>query len=117
MISSGKRNSGVTLLEVILALVILSLTVVGAMQASSQCLAVSNRVRHFDAARRTLDAGNLMYPINSTNEVDLLDENRWRSDSRGTCIVVTLSRMRRMNIRFRLLRARPAERHVTRVVI
>ena len=72
MKSGVKLRSGITLLEVILALMMLSLTVVGAMRAASQCLAVSDRVRHFDHAKRTLDAGNLAYPISVTNEIDEL---------------------------------------------
>ena len=68
-----QKRAGITLLEVLLALAILSITVISMMQAATRCLAVTKKSKHFDAARQTMDAGMLNNPLIATNDVAELD--------------------------------------------
>lgn len=52
-----------TLIEVVLALAILSVGLFGLLMAASRCLAVIGVSRDYEVARRTLDRGELDHPL------------------------------------------------------
>jgi prepilin-type N-terminal cleavage/methylation domain-containing protein len=54
---------GFTLIEVVLALAILSVGLFGLLMAASRCLAVIGVSRDYEVARRTLDRGELDHPL------------------------------------------------------
>jgi prepilin-type N-terminal cleavage/methylation domain-containing protein len=54
---------GFTLIEVVLALAILSVGLFGLLMAASRCLAVIGISRDYEVARRTLDRGELDHPM------------------------------------------------------
>ena len=63
-------KSGMTLIEVMLAITILVIGVFSMVQASSNCLAVAKRSQQFSEARQTMDRGMLEHPIIETNMVE-----------------------------------------------
>ena len=70
---SRSSSSGMTLVEVLLALTILTVAAVGMIQAASSCLAVAKRARNFEVARRVLDVARLEHPLIKTNFVGDLE--------------------------------------------
>ena len=65
---------GFTLLEIILAMVILSVSVAALVGSSSKCIAVARKAMDFETARRVLAQGELEFPlIVATNDLEQLE--------------------------------------------
>lgn len=58
-----KTTSGMTLVEVLLAMAILTLGLFSLTSASSRCLAIMRTAGQYHAARAVLDQGSLEYPL------------------------------------------------------
>ena len=61
-----------TLVEVILAVAILSAGLTVLLTGVSRCLAVMKKAKNYQVAQWTLGLGNLEYPLLKTNEVEKL---------------------------------------------
>ncbi|MEI6787386.1 MAG: prepilin-type N-terminal cleavage/methylation domain-containing protein [bacterium] len=57
------RKSGMTLIEVLMALAILTVAAGVLMTATSRCLAVVRTAKNYYEARRILETGELEYPL------------------------------------------------------
>ena len=58
-----KLQAGFTLLEVMIAVVILAVGTFALVEATSRCLGVVRQARNFQKARTVLDVGELEHPI------------------------------------------------------
>ncbi len=67
--STGK-SSGVTLVEAMLALAILSTGIFVLMETTARCLSVIRVSRNYQTARAVLDMGEQDHPLSWTNEVE-----------------------------------------------
>ncbi len=67
---SGSPQSGVTLVEAILALAILGISIFVLIETTARCLAVIRTSKHYQNARAVLDRGELDYPIMTTNSAE-----------------------------------------------
>lgn len=67
MIRNASSKTGLTLIEVLIALVILSVGVASMMLAMSRCLAVVRTARNRDVARSLLWLMEVEYPIDKTS--------------------------------------------------
>jgi len=63
-------KAGITLVEAVLALAILSIGVFVLMETAARCLAVARMSKNYQTARLTLDLGEMEYPLVATNELD-----------------------------------------------
>ena len=61
---------GVTLVEAVLALAILSIGIFVLIETTARCLAVIRVSRNYQTARAVLDQGELEYPLRGTNMVE-----------------------------------------------
>lgn len=61
---------GLTLVEAVLALAILSISIFVLIETTAKCLAVIRVSRNYQTARTVLDQGELEYPLNGTNSVE-----------------------------------------------
>lgn len=68
-----KSKAGMTLIEVFIAVVILSTGLVVLLTAASRCLAVMKSAKNYQNAQWTLNKGDLDYPIVPTNDVKQLE--------------------------------------------
>ncbi|MDD4873232.1 MAG: hypothetical protein PHR77_21975 [Kiritimatiellae bacterium] len=73
-----KRHSkpgkiGFTLVEVFLAVSLMSIGLVAMLTAVSRCLAVMKSAKNYQTAQWTLNKGDLDYPIVATNDVKSLE--------------------------------------------
>jgi prepilin-type N-terminal cleavage/methylation domain-containing protein len=64
-----RGDEGMTLIEVFIAVVILSVGLVVLLTAASRCLAVMKAAKYYQNAQWTLNKGDLEYPITPTNDV------------------------------------------------
>ncbi|MFC1461534.1 hypothetical protein ACFLQR_03330, partial [Verrucomicrobiota bacterium] len=69
-ISDRKPVMGVTLVEAILALAILSIGILVLVETTARCLAVIRVSRNYQTARAVLDRGELEYPLHGSNTVE-----------------------------------------------
>jgi len=72
---SGKsleERGGFTLLEVFLAVILMSVGFVAMLTAVSRCLAVMRSAKNYQTAQWTLNKGELDYPLVTTNDVKTL---------------------------------------------
>jgi prepilin-type N-terminal cleavage/methylation domain-containing protein len=67
--SNRTSQRGFTLIEVMLAVAIMSVSALALLLATSQCLAVASRSRKYHDAVSILDRGELEHPLIVTNEV------------------------------------------------
>ena len=73
-IRHNKRlSAGMTLIEVFIAVVILSTGLVVLLTAASRCLAVMKSAKNYQTAQWTLNKGDLDYPVVPTNDVKQLE--------------------------------------------
>lgn len=63
------RNSGVTLIEVLLAASILGTGLMVLLTGASRCLTVVHKAKNYQIAQWTLNMGELDYPVIDTNDV------------------------------------------------
>jgi prepilin-type N-terminal cleavage/methylation domain-containing protein len=63
---------GFTLVEVLLATLILSLALVALLTGASRCLAVMKQAKQYQTAQWTLGLGEVDYPMEATNDVKQL---------------------------------------------
>jgi prepilin-type N-terminal cleavage/methylation domain-containing protein len=63
---------GMTLVEVILAIAILSTAMVALLVATSRCLSAMKAAQRYQGAQWTMGAAEVDFPINETNEVESL---------------------------------------------
>ena len=66
------NNEGFTLIEVMLAVIILSVGLTVMLTAASRCLAIMRSAKNYQTAQWTLNKGDLDYPIVTTNDVKSL---------------------------------------------
>lgn len=66
------RRGGMTLVEVLLAIAILSTSMVALLVASSRCLAVMKLAQRYQGAQWAMGAAEVDYPIYETNDVKSL---------------------------------------------
>jgi prepilin-type N-terminal cleavage/methylation domain-containing protein len=59
----ARRRRGMTLIEVMMAVAILSIGVFALVDAAARCLAVVRQARNFHLARMVLDQAELEYPV------------------------------------------------------
>lgn len=70
MKTSGRRSrQGLTLIEVILAVALLSLGVVAILTAASRCLAVMKQARNYQTAQWVLAMGELEHPLRYDDDI------------------------------------------------
>ncbi len=67
---SVRPESGVTLVEAILALAILGIGIFVLIETTARCLAVIRTSKHYQNARAVLDRGELDYPVTATNSAE-----------------------------------------------
>ena len=67
--SNRKSRNGFTLIEVMLAVAIMSASAFALLLATSRCLGVASRSRKYHDAVSILDRGELEHPLIVTNEV------------------------------------------------
>ncbi|QBG46212.1 prepilin-type N-terminal cleavage/methylation domain-containing protein [Verrucomicrobia bacterium S94] len=72
-----KSKSGLTLVEVLLALVILSVGVSALMTAMSQCLSVVRTARNRDVARGLIQQIDMLYPIEEVDVEEMTEEGEF----------------------------------------
>jgi len=67
-----KKNSspGMTLVETVLALAILSIGIFILVETTAKCLAVVRQARNYQTARAVLDRGESEHPLRGTNTVE-----------------------------------------------
>jgi prepilin-type N-terminal cleavage/methylation domain-containing protein len=65
-------RSGMTLVEVILAIAILGSSMVALLVASSRCLTAMKAAQRYQGAQWTMGAAEVDFPIHETNEVESL---------------------------------------------
>lgn len=58
-----RNRSGLTLIEALLAIVILGVGILALTEAASRCVAILRLTRNYHTARGILDQGELEYPI------------------------------------------------------
>jgi len=63
-------KNGMTLVEAVLALAILSIGIFILVEATAKCLAVVRLSRNYQTARAVLDRGEGEYPLRGTNKVE-----------------------------------------------
>lgn len=63
-------KSGMTLVETVLALAILSIGIFILVETTAKCLAVVRMARNYQTARATLGRGESEYPLRGTNSVE-----------------------------------------------
>ena len=63
-----RQRTGLTLVEVLLAMIIIGTGGLVLMTAASRCLAVVRVARNYHSARHVFDLGELEYPIAQTND-------------------------------------------------
>ncbi|MFC1497388.1 prepilin-type N-terminal cleavage/methylation domain-containing protein [Verrucomicrobiota bacterium] len=68
-----KKSSGMTLIEVMLAIMILGVGLTVLLTAASRCLAVLKLSKNYQTAQWVLGMGQLEYPLVATNELDELE--------------------------------------------
>lgn len=64
------NKSGMTLVETVLALAILSIGIFILIETTAKCLAVVRLSRNYQTARAVLDRGESEYPLQGTNGVE-----------------------------------------------
>lgn len=64
------NRAGLTLVEAVLALAILSIGVFVLVETTAKCLAVVRLSRHYQTARAVLDRGESEHPLRGTNTVE-----------------------------------------------
>lgn len=69
----GNGRCGLTLIEVILAVAILSVGLTVLLTAASRCLAVMKTAKNYQIAQWTLNRGEVDYPLVNTNDVKKLE--------------------------------------------
>lgn len=62
--------AGLTLVEALLALAILSISIFVLIDATAKCLAMIRLSKNYQTARMVLDQGEAEHPLNATNEPD-----------------------------------------------
>lgn len=67
------NTSGFTLIEVFLAVSLMSIGLVVMLTAVTKCLAIMKAAKQFQTAQWTLNKGDLDYPIVATNDVKKLE--------------------------------------------
>lgn len=65
-----KNKSGMTLVESVLALAILSIGIFILIETTAKCLAVVRMARNYQTARAVLDRGESEHPLRGTNSVE-----------------------------------------------
>jgi prepilin-type N-terminal cleavage/methylation domain-containing protein len=65
-----KRREGFTLVEVLLAIVILGAGLAIMLTGAARCVAVTKISKNYQTARWTLQRGELEFPLSITNEVE-----------------------------------------------
>lgn len=68
--SRTSSQRGLTLVEVILAIAILSIGLSGLVTAASRCLAVARKARTYEQARRLIGAMELEFPVDDPDEIE-----------------------------------------------
>jgi len=63
-------KNGMTLVETVLALAILSIGIFILIETTAKCIAVIRMARNYQTARAILDRGESEYPLRGTNTVD-----------------------------------------------
>lgn len=74
---SHESKLGLTLVEVLLALVILSVGVSALMTAMSQCLSVVRTARNRDVARGLIQQIDMLYPIEEVDVEEMTEEGEF----------------------------------------
>ncbi|MDF7807395.1 prepilin-type N-terminal cleavage/methylation domain-containing protein [Pontiellaceae bacterium B12219] len=82
MKSSHASKKGLTLVEVLLALVILSVGVSSMMMAMSRCLSVVRTARNLDVARGLIQRIDLEFPIETVDMAELTESGTF-DDAEG----------------------------------
>ncbi|MFC1462201.1 prepilin-type N-terminal cleavage/methylation domain-containing protein [Verrucomicrobiota bacterium] len=75
------NNSGMTLIEVLLASVILGTGLMVLLTGASRCLAVVHKAKNYQIAQWTLNMGELDYPVIDTNDVMALAVSAFEYDN------------------------------------
>ena len=63
-------GAGMTLIEVVIALAILSISMLVLVEATARCLAVIRMARNYQTARAILGRGEADFPLHATNRAD-----------------------------------------------
>ena len=72
MKSLNQRKKGMTLIEVMLASLILSVGLSVLLIGASRCITVIHKAKNYQMAQWTLNIGELEYPMTDTNDVMML---------------------------------------------
>jgi len=67
---NNRPKSGMTLVETVLALAILSIGIFILLETTAKCLAVVRMARNYQTARAVLDCGESEYPLRGTNTIE-----------------------------------------------